>query len=112
MVQPCLHTSLPINNHVTYNCASQQLLAAGVALGSSSILPLPSSPLLRRIIHLQNLSKLRDKQMDEVRRTVHPKLKLFNFQIIIQKTYYLKKRIIFMTRIIQWITLLRLIIRL
>ena len=28
MVQPCLHTSLPINNHVTYNCA------AGVARGS------------------------------------------------------------------------------
>ena len=63
MVQSCLHTSLPINNHVTYNCAAQQLLAAGVALGSSSILPLPSSPLLRRIIHLQNLSKLRDKQI-------------------------------------------------
>ena len=106
MVQPCLNTSPPINNHATYNCA------AGVARGSRSILPLPPSPVLRRIIDLQNLSKLRDKQMDEVRRTVHPKLKPFNFQIIIQKTYYLKKRIIFMRRIIQWITLPRLIIRL
>ena len=106
MVQPCLHTSLPINNHVTYNCA------AGVARDSRSVLPFPSSPLLRRIIHLQNLSKLTDKHMDKVRRTVHAKLKPFNFQIIILQTYYLKRHIIFMTRIIQWITLPRLIIRL
>ena len=35
MVQPCLNTSLPINNHVTYNCT------AGVARGSRCILPLP-----------------------------------------------------------------------
>ena len=82
MVQPCLHTSLPINNHVTYKCA------AGVARGSRSILPLLPPPVLRRTIHLQNRSKLRDKQMDEVRRIVHPQLKPFNFQIIIQKTYY------------------------
>ena len=103
MVQPCLNTSLAINNHVTYNCLTR------VARGSRSIIPLPPSPVLRQIIHLQNLSKLTDKQMDKVRRTVHPKLKPFNFQIIIQKTYYLKRRIC-MTRIIQWITLPRLII--
>ena len=41
---------------------------------------------LRRIIHLQNPSKLTEKQMDEVRRIVHPKLRPFHFQI---KTYYL-----------------------
>ena len=105
MVQPCLNLRLPINNHVPHNCA------AGVARGSRSILPLPPSPVLRRIIHLQNLSKLTDKHMDKVRRIVHPKLKPFNFQLLIQKTYYLKRRIICMTRIIQWITLLRLIIR-
>ena len=85
MVQPCLNTSLPINNLVTYNCV------AGVARGSRSILPLPLLPVLRRIIHLQNLSKLTDKNMDKVRWIVHPKLKPFNFQILIQKTYYLKK---------------------
>ena len=52
----------PINNHVTYNCAVR------VARGSLSILPLPPSPVLRRITHLQNLSKLTDKQLDKVRR--------------------------------------------
>ena len=62
MVQPCLNTSLPINNHVTYSCA------AGVAHGSRSILPSPPSPVLRRIIDLQNLSSLTDKQLDKVRR--------------------------------------------
>ena len=62
MVQPCLNLSLPINNHVTYSCA------AGVAHGSRSILPLPPSPVLRRIIDLQNLSSLTDKQLDKVRR--------------------------------------------
>ena len=72
MVQPCLNTSLPINNHVTYNCAVR------VARGSLSILPLPPLTALRRIIHLRNLSKFTDKQMDNVRRIVH--------QI---KTYYL-----------------------
>ena len=41
---------------------------------------------VRRIIHLQNPSKLTEKQMDEVRRIVHPKLRPFHFQI---KTYYL-----------------------
>ena len=40
----------------------------------------------RRIIHLQNPSKLTEKQMDKVRRIVHPKLRLFYFQI---KTWYL-----------------------
>ena len=80
MVQPCLNPSLPLNNHVTYNCA------AGVARGSRPILPLPPSPVLRRIIHLQHLSKLTDKQLDKVRRIVYPKLKLLHFQI---KTYYL-----------------------
>ena len=75
MVQPCLNTSLPINNHVTYNCAAR------VARGSRSILPLPPSPVLRWIIHLQNRSKLTDKHMDKVRRIVHPKLKPFNFQL-------------------------------
>ena len=93
-VQPCLNPRLPINNHVTYNCA------AGVAHGSCSMLPLPPSPVLRRIIHLQNRSKLTDKHMDKVRRIVHPKLKPFNFQLLVQKTYYLKRRIIYMTRII------------
>ena len=39
MVQPCLNQRLPINNHVTYNCA------AGVVRGSRSILPLPPSPI-------------------------------------------------------------------
>ena len=57
MVQPCLHTSLPINNHVA-NCAVR------VAPGSRFILPLPPSPESRRIIHLQNLSTLTGKQMD------------------------------------------------
>ena len=79
-VQPCLNPCLPINNHVTYNCA------AGVAHGSRSILPLSPSPVLRPIIHLQNLSKLTDKQMDKIRRIVHPKL-----QLLIQKTIYLQK---------------------
>ena len=65
MVQPCLNPRLPINNHVTYNCA------VGVPRGSRSIHPLLPSPVLRQIIHLQNLSKLTDKQMDKVRRTVH-----------------------------------------
>ena len=37
-------------------------------------------------IYLQNLSKLTDRQMDKVRRIVHPKLKPLHFQI---KTYYL-----------------------
>ena len=73
MVQPRLNPRLPINNHVTYNCA------AGVARGSRSMLPLPPSPVLRWIIHLQNRSKLTDKHMDKVRRIVHPKLKPFNF---------------------------------
>ena len=41
---------------------------------------------LRRIIHLQNPSKLTEKQMDKVRRIVHPKLRPFHVQI---KTYYL-----------------------
>ena len=40
----------------------------------------------RRIIHVQNLSKLTGKQMDKVRRIVHLKLRPFHFQI---KTYYL-----------------------
>ena len=40
----------------------------------------------RRIIHVQNLSKLTGKQMDKVRRIVYPKLRPFHFQI---KTYYL-----------------------
>ena len=43
MVQLFLNTSLPINNHVTYNCA------AGVARGSRSILPLPPLTVLRWI---------------------------------------------------------------
>ena len=106
MVQLFLNTSLPINNHVTYNWA------AGVARGSRSILSLPPSPVLRWIIHLQNRSKLTNKHMDKVRRIIHPKLKPFNFQLLIQKTYYFKRRNICMTRIIHWITLLRLIIRL
>ena len=41
---------------------------------------------LRRIIHLQNPSKLTEKQMDKVRRIVHAKLRPFHFQIT---TYYL-----------------------
>ena len=41
---------------------------------------------LRRIVHLQNPSKLTDEQMDKVRRIVHQKLKPFHFQI---KLYYL-----------------------
>ena len=73
MVQPCLHTSLPINNHLTYNCA------AGVARGSRSILPLSPSPVLRWIIHLQNRSKLTDKHMDKVRRGCSSKLKTVQF---------------------------------
>ena len=73
MVQPCLHTSLPINNHLTYNCA------AGVARGSRSILPLPPLSVLRRIIHLQNRSKLTDKHMDKVRRGCSSKLKTVQF---------------------------------
>ena len=32
-------------------------------------------------IHLQNPSKLTEKQMDKVRRIVHPKLRPFHFQI-------------------------------
>ena len=40
----------------------------------------------RRIIQVQNLSKLTEKQMDKVRRIVHLKLRPFHFQI---KTYYL-----------------------
>ena len=40
----------------------------------------------RRIIHLQNPSKLTEKQMGKVRRIVHPKITPFHFQI---KTYYL-----------------------
>ena len=40
----------------------------------------------RRIIHLQNPSKLTDKQMDKVRGIVHPKLEPCHFQIM---TYYL-----------------------
>ena len=106
MVQPRLNTSLPIKNHVTHNCA------AGGARGSRSILPSPSSPVLRRIIHVQNRSKLTDKHMDKVRWVVDQKLKPFNFQLLIQKTYYLKRRIICMTRIIHSITLHRLKIRL
>ena len=40
-----------------------------------------------RIIHLQNPSKLTEKQMDKVdRRIVHPNVRPFHFQI---KTYYL-----------------------
>ena len=85
MVQLLLNTSLPINNHVTYNCA------AGVARGSRSILSLPLPPVLRWIIHLQNRSKLTNKHMGKVTRIVYPKLKPFNFQLLIQKTYYLKK---------------------
>ena len=49
-----------------------------------------------RIIHLQNQSKLTEKQMGKVRPIVSPKLRPFNFQI---KTY-----IICLTRIIQRIT--------
>ena len=45
------------------------------------------------IIHLQNPSKFTDIQMDQVRRTVHPKLRPFHF-----------RRIICLTRIIQRIT--------
>ena len=71
-VQPCLNLSLnphlPFNNHVTYN------RDAGVARGSRCILPLPPSPVLRWIIHLQNRSKLTDKHMDKVRRIVNPQL--------------------------------------
>ena len=80
MVQPCLNPSLTINNHVPHNCAVR------VARDSRSVLPFPSSPLLRRIIHLQKLSKLTDKQMDKVRGIFHLKLKPFHFQI---KRYYL-----------------------
>ena len=69
-----------INNHVTYNCAAR------VSHDSRSILPLPPLTVLRPIIHLQNRSKLTDKQMDKDRRIVHPKL-----QLLIQKTNYLKK---------------------
>ena len=39
-----------------------------------------------RIMHLQNASKLTEKQMDKVRRIVNPKLTPFQFQV---KTYYL-----------------------
>ena len=42
--------SLPIKNHVSYNCAT------GVAHGSCSILHLPHLTVLRPIIHLQNRS--------------------------------------------------------
>ena len=79
-VQPCFNPSLPINNHVTYNCAAR------VSRDSRSILPFPPLTVLRPIIHLQNRSKLTDKQMDKDRRIVHPKL-----QLLIQKTNYLKK---------------------
>ena len=41
---------------------------------------------MRRMIHLQNPSKLREEQMDKVKWIVHPKLKWFHVQI---KTYYL-----------------------
>ena len=41
---------------------------------------------LERDNHLQNPSKLSGKQMDKVRRIVHPKLRPFHFQI---KTFYL-----------------------
>ena len=41
---------------------------------------------LRRIIRPQNPSKLTGKQLDKIRRIVHPKLRPFHFQI---KTYYL-----------------------
>ena len=78
MVQLFLNTSLPINNHVTYNCA------AGGARGSRSIHPLSPSPVLRRTIHLQNRSKLTDNYMNKVRLIVHPKSKPFNFQLLIQ----------------------------
>ena len=37
-------------------------------------------------IHLQNPSKLTEKQVDKVRQIVHPKLRPFHVQI---KTYYL-----------------------
>ena len=37
-----------------------------------------------------NRSKLTDKHMDKDRRIVHPKLKPFNSQLLIQKTCYLK----------------------
>ena len=77
-VPTVLNPRLPINNHVTYNCA------AGVARGSCSILPLPLLTVLRRIIHFKKRSKLTDKHMDKVRRVVHPKLKPFNFQLLIQ----------------------------
>ena len=80
MAQPCSNPSLPINNHVPGNWVVR------VASGSRSILPLPLLPVLRWIIHLQNRSKLTDKQLDKVRRIVHPKLKPSHFQI---KTYYL-----------------------
>ena len=36
-------------------------------------------------VKIQNLSKLTDRQLDKVRRIVHPKLKPFHFQV---KTYY------------------------
>ena len=39
MIQPCLNQRLPINNHVTYNCA------VGEVRGSRSILPLRPSPI-------------------------------------------------------------------
>ena len=80
MAQRCLNPRLPINNHVHWHCAAR------VARGSRSIVPLPVLPVLRWIVHLQNLSKLTDKQMDKVRWIVHSKLKPFHFQI---KTYYL-----------------------
>ena len=54
-------------------------------------------------VKIQNLSKLTDRQLDKVRRIVHPKLKPFHFQI---------RRIIGLTRIIQRITRLRRMIRL
>ena len=40
----------------------------------------------RRIVHLQNPSKFKEKQMNKVKRVVHPKLRPFHFYI---KMYYL-----------------------
>ena len=86
MVQQCLNPSLPINDHVPYTCAVR------VARVSRSILPLRPLTVPRRIIHLHNWS---DKQMDK------------------SGGLFIKlRRIICLIRIIQWITLFRLIIRL
>ena len=40
----------------------------------------------RRIVHLQDPSKFKEKQMNKVKRVVHPKLRPFHFYI---KMYYL-----------------------